>query len=620
MNNRLDNWISKVVSEDAKKKPASQNNEKKQKSFQKHRAQQKKLSPHSKSKKSFSSPKGGKGKLRAIPLGGLNEIGRNCMCFEYGNDIILVDAGFEFPEVDMYGVDYILPDTRYVEGKKQNIRGIVITHAHLDHIGGLRYLLPKLGYPPVYAPPLSVGLIEKQLNEYPEVRKRAKIHRIDPQKDVLKLGAFQIKYFHVNHSIPDANGLYIQTPAGNVVHTGDFKFDFTPADGVPADFHRMTEIAKSGVDVVFSDSTNAQKPGFCTSEKVVAETLEQIIRDTKQGRLVITSFSSVLGRWQQIIELAGKYDRKIYVTGRSLLENLKIAADRGYIKVPQGRIHKVTKRMHDVPRNKQLIITTGAQGEENAGLSRISRGEHHMIKLEKGDSVIFSSSPIPGNERQMTKVIDALYKLGAKVITNRTLDTHTTGHACQGDLKLMYALLKPTNIVPVHGEFHMRVDHARMVREDLGYESQNVAVISNGDILEILHGKIQKSREKAPGERIFVDGKMVGDIGNDVLEDRKAMMKSGVVSFTFAVDKAKRRVYKSPNIQSLGFTYPHERERLMETLKKESITLVNQVLSKYPDPRQKGGLIRRDIEKKLSGKIVKLTEREPRVLITLVVN
>jgi len=643
MKDRLDTWISKVKSgSSSAHKQTAENRE--QKSDTKHTSQntkhetrntnqkpqkrgffsrKKNLSSHSQSQShphSQASQKGGKNRLRVIPLGGLNEVGRNCMALEYGNDIIIVDAGLQFPGEGMLGVDKVLPDTRYVEQKKQNIRAIIITHAHLDHIGGLPYLLPKLGYPTVYAPPLSVGLIEKQIREHEVVAKNAKVVKIDPQKDVLRFGAFTIEYFHVNHSIPDCSGLYIQTPTAKVVHTGDFKFDFTPADGVQTDYSRMAKIGERGVDAIFSDSTNAQKGGFCVSEKVVAENLERIIRENTKGRILITSFASLLGRWQQIIRFAHKYNRKVYVTGRSLLENLKIAHDTGFIKVPPNLIHKVSKRMLDTPANQQLIISTGSQGEENAAMSRIVRGEHHIIQLNKGDSVVFSASPIPGNERRTIDIINRIYKIGAKVITRQNFDIHTSGHAHQGDLKLMYALMKPKNIIPIHGEFHMRSDHQKMVQEDLGFKPENTALLDNGEVLEVFHDKIHRTREKVPGEQIFVDGNMVGDVGPEIQEDRNNLMNSGVISFVFYVDQRKRSLKSPPHVQSLGFAYPHESRHLHSELRKEAMEIANQVLRHHGDPKEKEQLIVRDIEHKLSGKIVQMTEREPMVMVTVVVD
>lgn len=627
---RLDSWISKVGANTEKqatqnsntksvqKNPNPSSQQKKRRFFSRKKKHSSENTPSkSHSNTSHSSRPLGKS-LRAIPFGGLNEVGRNCLGFEYGNDIILVDAGFQFPEEEMYGVDYVLPDTRYAEQKKQNIRGILITHAHLDHIGGLPYLLPRLGFPTVFASPLAAGMIQKQIREHKGMEK-VNIRKIDPDKDTLKLGAFTVEFFRVNHSIPDANGIYIQTPVGNVVHTGDFKFDFSPADKTPADFGKIAQIGQRGVDAIFADSTNAQKEGFCISERIIANTLENIIRNTKKGRLFITSFSSVLGRWQQIIEFAQKHNRKIYVTGRSLLENLRIASDAGYIRVPQGKIHKATKRMHSTPPHEQLIITTGAQGEEAAALSRIARGEHSTIKMEKEDTVVFSSSPIPGNERQMSNVINAIYKIGARVITNKMLDVHSSGHAHQGDLKLMYSLLKPKHIVPVHGEYHMRVEHARMVKRDLGYTSENVHIIENGDILEMMKGKVRTSREKASGEHVFVDGKIVSTEAEEMIKERKAMMNDGMVSFVFRIDQKKKDIKSPPICQSAGFSYPQELSRFHALFSKEAVGIAKEVLKRYKNASQQEKFIRQDLQKKLAAKIVQLTDKEPEVLVTTLV-
>jgi len=629
MDNRLDTWISKVIpggnsKQEAPRAPQGQPSNptakphfrEKSKNF----SHRKKHFPH---KNPAHQPqiqprtKGASGPhLRAIALGGLNEVGRNCMCLEYGNDIIIVDAGLQFPEDGMYGVNYVIPDTRYIEQKKQNIRAILITHAHLDHIGGLAYLLPKLNFPPVYASPLATGLIERQLKEHSGMEK-VRIHRLNSEKDILRFGAFTVEYFHVNHSIPDASGLYIETPTAKIVHTGDFKFDFSPADGIPADFSKIAKIGARGVDAIFADSTNAQKEGFCVSEKVVADTLEKIIRTTKNGRLFIASFSSVLARWQQIIKFAQKYNRKIYVTGRSLLENLRIASDMGYIRVPHGLIHKVTKKMHDTPPHEQLIITTGAQGEENAALARIVRGEHDTISVEKGDTVVLAASAIIGNERQVTNLVNELYKLGVHVITKSKLDVHTSGHAFQGDLKLMYGLIKPKNIIPVHGEYHMRYDHAKMVQEDLGYAEENTALLNNGEVLEIAHGKIYKTHEQVPGDHIFVDGKMVGDVGVELQQERKMLMNGGVVTFTFAIDQVKKTLRRPVLLQSLGFMYPIEQKALEVKLTQEGGRILERLMSHIHDPQHKKEFFQKELCEKLMAFILELTGREPQVIIEL---
>ncbi len=557
--------------------------------------------------------------LRAIPLGGLNEVGRNCMAYEYGNDIILVDAGVQFPDEEMFGVNCIIPDTRYVEKKKENIRGIIITHGHLDHIGGLPYILPRLGFPPIYASPLTGGLIRKIFDEH-KLLEKGKLNIINPDKDILRLGNFTVEFFHVNHSIPDSSGLYIQTPNAKIVHTGDFKFDFTPADGIPASYEKLVKIGERGVDAIFADSTNADKEGFCISERIVGETLEKIIKNTNKGRLFISSFSSILARWQQVINYAQKYNRKVYVTGRSLLENLRIAVDLGFIMVPKGVIHNVTKRMHDTPKHEQLIISTGCQGEESAALSRIVRGEHDIISIEEGDTVVFSASPIPGNERKTVNLINELYKQGAHVVLRNQFDVHTSGHGHQGDLKLMYSLLRPKNFVPVHGEYYMRAEHKKMIERDLRVSPERTALIGNGEVIEVFQGKIHKTREKNPGERIYVDGKMIGDVGNEVQKERKDLMMSGVISFSFHIDRSRKALKGEPVLESLGFLYPHESKTLHALIQKQAGVIAHQILYRHGDPQMKEIHVRKELEDKIGEMIEKLTGRTPRMICSLIMD
>ncbi|MEK9132173.1 MAG: ribonuclease J, partial [Patescibacteria group bacterium] len=392
--------------------------------------------------------KGRVGLLRVIPLGGLDEVGKNMMIFEYDRDILIVDMGLQFPEEDMLGIDYVIPDVSYLMNKLDRIRGILITHGHLDHIGGIPYLLAKLNFPPIFTAKLTIGMIQKKLVEF-GLDKKARLHEIDPAKQ-LRLGSFAVDWFRVNHSIPDALGIILRTPAGTIVHTGDFKFDYTPAFQHPADYSKIAALAGQNVIALFSDSTNALKPGYTISEKKIGETLDEVIK-TVSGRVIIATFSSLVGRIQQVINSAARYGRKVYLSGRSMADTVSIAQHLGYIKYPPGLVQPINKIGKTLDEHT-LILTTGSQGEAVSALTRMALGDHQQITIKKGDTVVLSSSPIPGNERSIYTVINNIVRLGARVIFHQAMDIHTSGHAQREDLKLMINLIKPKNLVPIHGE------------------------------------------------------------------------------------------------------------------------------------------------------------------------
>ena len=433
--------------------------------------------PHSKGKHF-----GGK-KLRIIPLGGLEEVGKNIMALEYDNDIVVIDAGMSFAGPEMLGVDFIVPDISYLESRKKKIRGILFTHGHLDHIGAIQYVLPKLGNPPVYANKLALGLIKSRLKEF-SLDKSAKLNLVN-ETTKLKLGEFEIEFFRVNHSIPNSMGVYIKSPVGTAVHTGDFKFDHSPAIDKPTDFQRIAEIGKRGIDVLMVDSTNALKPGFCKSEADVAARLEEIIEKTK-GRLIISSFSSLIGRINQIVNIAAKNNRKVFLSGRSMVENVKIAEELGYATYPKGTVRKMTAQVNSMPPSQVLILTTGAQGETLSALTRMSIGEHAHLKIREGDTVVISASPIPGNELAIVNVINNLYAQGARVITNNDMDIHVSGHAHQEELKIMHGLIKPKCYVPIHGELYMRRGHIEMIKSVADPSMLATCLDNNGDVLEAI--------------------------------------------------------------------------------------------------------------------------------------
>lgn len=500
-----------------------------------------------------------RGLLRCIPLGGLDEVGKNMMVFEYENDIVIVDMGFQFPEEDMLGVDYVIPDITYLQDKIHKIRAILITHGHLDHIGAIPYLLPKLGFPPIYSAKLTIGLIKKRLEEF-YMLKQAKLIEVDPNK-TLRFGAFTIDWFRVNHSIPDSLGVVLRTPAGTCVHTGDFKFDQTPVFQAPADFAKIASLGGQGVTALFSDSTNALKPGNTMSEKKIGETLDGIIKNGK-GRIIIAAFSSLVGRIQQIINCAQKYGRKVYVSGRSMADNIAISQQLQFIKAPPGLILPINK-IGNTKDEHVLILTTGAQGEDVSALTRMALGDHPQITVKKGDTIVLSSSPIPGNERSVYSVINNLVRTGAHVIFNQVMDVHTSGHAQREDLKLMINLVKPRYLVPVHGELYMRKAHAEIGNE-LGMPEKQTVVVENGAILEIMNGEMRVSKQTAIVNYIMIDGKGVGDIGAQIIMERQVMSENGVLAVLFTVKADTKALVRDPEVITRGFIYMSESEEIVK--------------------------------------------------------
>ncbi|MBI4994498.1 ribonuclease J [Candidatus Peregrinibacteria bacterium] len=496
--------------------------------------------------------------LRVIPLGGLDEVGKNMMIFEYDQDIVIVDMGLQFPEEDMLGIDYVIPDISYLAGKENRIRAILITHGHLDHIGAIPYLLPKLNFPPIFTTKLTLGFIKKRLEEF-SLEKRARMYEIDPKKQ-MRIGNFTIDWFRVNHSIPDGVGIVLRTPAGTVVHTGDFKFDYTPVFQEPADYTKIAALGSQNVIAMFSDSTNALKPGFTMSEKRIGENIHEIIKNAK-GRIIIASFASLIGRIQQIVNSANFYGRKVFLSGRSMMDNVEIARQLAFLKVPPGIIHPINK-MGKIKDEYVLILTTGAQGEAMSALTRMALGDHSQVSIKKGDTVVLSSSPIPGNERSIYTVINDLVRLGAHVIFNQVMDVHTSGHAQREDLKLMINLVKPKYLIPVHGELYMRQAHAAIGRE-LGLPEKNTIVVENGDIMEIAGGEVHKMHEKANANYIMIDGKGIGDVGAQVIMDRQIMAENGMMVVLFTVDSKTKKLLKEPDIISRGFIYMKESQEIM---------------------------------------------------------
>lgn len=560
-----------------------------------------------------ASNKGGKHfggkKLRIIPLGGLEEVGKNIMALEYGNDIVVIDAGMSFAGPEMLGVDFIVPDISYLEKRKRNVRAVLFTHGHLDHIGAIQYVLPKLGNPPIYGSKLTLGLVKSRLKEF-ALDKSAKLHVVDDTKKI-KLGNFDVEFFRVNHSIPDSMGIYINSPAGSAVHTGDFKFDHSPAIDKPADFQRIAEIGKKGVDVLMIDSTNALRPGFCKSEAEVANTLEGIIEKAK-GRIIMASFSSLIGRINQVIGFAAKNNRKVFISGRSMVDNIKLSEDLGYATYPKGTVRKISPQANSMPQNQVMILTTGAQGETLSALTRMSMGEHSQVKIREGDTVVISASPIPGNELAVVNVINNLYAQGAKVITNNDMDIHVSGHAHQEELKLMYGLIRPKCYVPIHGELYMRKGHIEMIKSVADPGMLATCLDNNGDVLEVSKQGIRKSKEKVPANDILVDGLGFGDIGSRVIQDRKIMSEDGIVVMLFHAYEESKRLISEPDILSRGFLYLKESEEIAKEVKQVAAKAFDNITQQ----NRKIGLkdLKRELERNISNFIRKRLRREPMII------
>ncbi len=468
--------------------------------------------------------------LKVIPIGGLNEIGKNLTVLEYKDQILVIDCGMSFPEDEMYGIDVVIPDYSYLVKNASKIVGVVITHGHEDHIGGVPYLLKQINVP-IYGTRLPLGLIENKLKEH---GLRANLKTIKAG-DKLRLGDFKVEVIRTTHSIADAVCLYIQTPAATLFHTGDFKIDYTPVDGEPIDLAKFAEIGRKGVDLMLADSTNALRPGFTASEKVVGKTLDGIFREAK-NRIIIATFSSNVHRVQKIIELAAKYGRKFAVSGRSMENVVALAIELGYLKIPAGTYVELNKTKN-IPDDQLVIITTGSQGEPMSALSRMANNEHKGVKLKKGDMVILSSTPVPGNEKAVSGVVNKLFEKEVEVIYNDIADTHVSGHACQEELKLIHALIKPRFFMPVHGEYRHLVKHAQ-IAESLGMKKDRIFILSNGDQLTVDKRNAVKFQNVVSADDILVDGLGIGDVGNIVLRDRKLLSESGLIIAVAAIDRA----------------------------------------------------------------------------------
>ena len=494
-------------------------------------------------------------KLNIIPLGGLGEIGKNMTAFRYGNDIILIDAGLMFPEDDMLGIDLVIPDITYLIENQDNLKGIFLTHGHEDHIGALPYILKQLDVP-VYGTALTLGILEGRLEEAGVSTANLNVVK---SGDRVRAGVFKLEFMRVNHSIPDAIGMAIQTPVGLIVHTGDFKIDQTPVDGQVMELNRFAEYGDRGVLLMMADSTNAERPGYTQSEKFVGETFDNEFRYAK-NRIIVATFSSNVHRIQQICDTAVKFGRKVAVMGRSMVNVVDISLKLAYLKVPEGLLIDIDE-IRNYTNDKVVVICTGSQGEPMSALTRMSMGENRKVQIVPGDTVIISAAPIPGNEKMVSNTINHLYMLGAEVVYEKANGVHVSGHASQEELKIMHNLVRPKFFMPVHGEYRHLVKHARLA-ESLGMDRKNIIIAENGSVVELTRDRICQNGKITAGN-VLIDGLGIGDVGNIVLRDRRQLSQDGIMIVVVGVDGASNQIVSGPDIVSRGFVYVREAEDLM---------------------------------------------------------
>ncbi len=498
-----------------------------------------------------------KSKLKIIPLGGLSEIGKNMMVMEYENDIIIIDAGLMFPGEEMLGIDLVIPDISYLLDKKDRIKGIVITHGHEDHIGALPYLLPQLEAP-VYSTKLTNGLIEVKLKERKALA-GAKLHAV-PYGGQVNLGRFRVEFFPVCHSIPDAAGLIIHTPLGAIVHSGDFKLDYTPVDGKPTDLSRLAQLGAQGVLLLMSDSTYAELPGYTPSERLVGENLDRVMAEAP-GRVIVTTFSSLVSRIQQVIDAAARHERRVFIIGRSMTDIVKMTLELGYLKAPEGILARIDE-LKNTPHNKVVFVTTGSQGEPTSALVRIANQDHRHVHILRGDTVVLSATPVPGNEALINRTVDSLFRQGAQVLYDKVAQVHVHGHGSQEELKLLLNLVKPRFFMPIHGEFRHLSFHAKLA-QSVGIPEKNIFLLEDGDVLELgqWSGKVDG---KVSSGNVYVDGLSVGDVGTVVLRDRRMLSRDGIVMVIITVNRQTGKLVGRPDIVSRGFVDTREAKDMIE--------------------------------------------------------
>lgn len=562
--------------------------------------------------RSYGKIKPAPGKSKAEPkpikvsfLGGLNEVGKNMTLFEYGEDMFLVDCGLAFPDQDMLGVDLVLPDFTYVERNADRIRGIVITHGHEDHIGGLPYLLKVLNVP-VYGTNLTIGLIQGKLREH-GLLNSATLNVIKPG-DVITLGGFTVEAIHVNHSIPDALGLAIRCEGGTIVHTGDFKIDTTPIDGGMMDLGRLAEIGQEGVLCLMSDSTNAERPGFTESERKVGESFETLFRKAGNNRIIVATFSSNIHRVQQIMNVAASLGRKVALVGRSLENVVSISAELGYLNIPEGIVIDINM-INRYPADKLVIITTGSQGEPMSALTRMAFSDHRKVEIHPNDYVIISATPIPGNEKTVSRVVNELMKLGADVVYEKMYEVHVSGHACQEELKMIMGIVKPKYFIPVHGELKHLRKHAGLALS-MGIPKENILIADNGRVAEISK-KALRCTSTVPAGRVFVDGYGVGDVGSVVLRDRKHLAQDGLVIVAVCIDRESGMIVSGPDVVTRGFVYVKESEELINAAREVAVEAIEaQTDGGYFDWNS----IKASLRDEISHLMYESTKRSPMIL------
>ena len=541
-------------------------------------------------------------KLKIIPLGGLQEIGKNITVFEYENDIIIVDCGLSFPEDDMLGIDLVIPDITYLEKNQNKIRGMFITHGHEDHIGAVPYFLKKINVP-IYATKLTAGLIRNKLEEH-KILRSTNLIEVN-QGEVINAGKFKVEFIRSSHSIPDSVMLAITTPAGTILHTGDFKVDYTPVFGDAIDLQRFAEIGKKGVLALMSDSTNAERPGFTQSERTVGITFDHIFAEHKDTRIIIATFASNVDRVQQIINCAEKYGRKVAIEGRSMVNIISIASELGYLSLPDNILIDV-EQLRSYPDEQTVIITTGSQGESMAALSRMANGTHRKVSIKPNDTIVFSSNPIPGNEKSVTGIINELMMKGADVIFQ---DVHVSGHACQEDIKLIYSLVNPKYAIPVHGEYKHLVAQAK-IAEQLGYDTDHIKILSSGDVLEINEDGAKVTGRVHVGN-VMVDGLGVGDVGNIVLRDRQRLAEDGIIIVVMTLEAGSGQLLAGPDIVSRGFVYVRNSESLMD----EAKCVLDDTMERLTDNNVTDwGKIKTEVKDALGDFVWKETKRRPMIL------